>query len=74
MTSTAHHYAHYGVWQRGGYDQNAWSEKKRLEKLNSMYNNPVNRRLVKEPGDWPWSSWRFYYLGGASVLLMDRMS
>ena len=29
--------------------------------------------LVKEPGDWPWSSWRFYHLGDASVLAMDRM-
>ena len=54
-------------------DLNVWSEKKRLEKLNYMHNNPVNCCLVKEPGDWAWSSWRFYYLGDASVLAMARM-
>jgi len=25
-----------------------------------VHNNPVNCCLVKEPGDWPWSSRRFY--------------
>ena len=28
-------------WQKGGHDLNIWSEKKRLEKLNYMRNNPV---------------------------------
>jgi hypothetical protein len=28
---------------------------------------------VEKPGDWPWSSWRFYYLEDSSVLAMDRM-
>jgi REP element-mobilizing transposase RayT len=52
---------------------NIWSEKKRLEKLNYMHNNPVKRGLVAQPGDWPWSSWRFYYLGDRSVLAMDTV-
>jgi putative transposase len=73
LPPTVHHHAHYRVWGRGGYDLNIWSEKKQLEKLNYMHNNPVKRGLVKAPGDWPWSSWRFYYLGDASVLAMDRM-
>jgi hypothetical protein len=38
-----------------------------------MHNNPVKRGLVKEPGDWPWSSWRFYFLRDASLLAMDRV-
>jgi len=54
------------------YDLNIWSEKKRLEKLTYMHNNPVKRGLAKEPGDWPWSSWRFYYREDASLLAMDR--
>ena len=41
--------------------------------LDSMHNNPVTRGLVNSPEDWPWSSWRFYYLGDASILRMDRM-
>jgi len=46
---------------------------KRREKLNYMHNNPVKRGRVSSPGDWPWSSWRFYFLHDASVLRMDRL-
>jgi REP-associated tyrosine transposase len=71
LPPTVHHHAHYRVWQRGGYDLNVWSEKKRLEKLTYMHNNPVKRGLVSQPEDWPWSSWRFYYLADSSILSMD---
>ncbi len=50
-----------------------WCEKKRVEKLNYMHGNPTKRRLVAEPGDWQWSSWRFYQLGDVSVLATDRI-
>ena len=73
LPSTVHDEAQCRVWQRRFYDMNIWTEKKQLEKLNYMHNNPVQRRLVKEPGEWPWSSWRFYYLEDASVLAMDRV-
>ena len=73
LPPTVHHHAHYRVWNRRGYDMNIWSEKKRLEKLAYMHNNPVKRRLVNNPGEWPWSSWRFYNLGDASLLSMDPM-
>ena len=55
------------------YDMNIWSPKKRDEKLNYMHNNPVKRGLLKHPGDWPWSSWRFYFWNDASILGMDKM-
>ena len=71
---SVHHHAHYRVWHRGGYDMNIWSEKKRKEKLTYMHNNPVKRGLVGQPGDWPWSSWRFYYLEDSSLLSMDPAS
>ena len=73
LPPSVHHPAHFRVWQRGGYDLNIWSPRKRREKLNYMHANPVARRLVEQPGDWPWSSWRFYYLDDASILSMDRM-
>ncbi|MGD0007471.1 MAG: hypothetical protein ABSE93_02850 [Terriglobia bacterium] len=50
-----------------------YSEKKRREKLDYMHNNPVKRGLVSSPGDWPWSSWGFYFLQDASILRMDRL-
>jgi putative transposase len=50
-----------------------WTAKKVQEILNYMHSNPVKRGLVKEPGDWAWSSWRFYYLSDGSLLTMDRV-
>ena len=73
LPASVHHPAHYRVWQRRFYDMNVWSQKKLLEKLNYMHNNPVKRGLVAEPGDWPWSSWRFYHLGDCSILEMDAL-
>ena len=29
-------------------------------KLRYLHRNPVKRGLVKEPGDWKWSSFRHY--------------
>jgi putative transposase len=60
LPESVHDESAYRVWQRRFYDLNLWSEKKRLEKLNYMHANPVKRRLVERPGDWPWSSWRFF--------------
>jgi len=31
----------------------------------------VTRGLVERPEEWPWSSYRFYELGDATVLKMD---
>ena len=73
LPPSVHGHAHFRVWQRRFYDMNIWSPKKRDEKLTYMHNNPVKRGLVKQPGDWPWSSWRFYFLNDASLLKMDPM-
>jgi putative transposase len=50
-------------WQRRYYDFNVWSEEKRIEKLRYIHRNPVVRGLVKEPEQWPWSSFRHYAAG-----------
>jgi REP-associated tyrosine transposase len=47
-------------WQRRFYDFNVWSLKKRVQKLHYMHMNPMNRKLVDHPKDWPWSSFLFY--------------
>lgn len=47
-------------WQARFHDFNVYTEGKKKEKLNYMHANPVIRRLVKHPKDWPWSSWGFY--------------
>jgi len=50
---------------------NTWTAKRVEEVLNYLPNNPVKRGLVKEPGDWPWSGRRYYFLQDASLLAMD---
>ena len=58
-------------WQPRFYDFNVWSAKKVREKLEYMHLNPVTRKLVAHPKDWPWSSWSFYAQGKAGLLPID---
>jgi putative transposase len=58
-------------WHRRSYDFNVWSSKKRIEKLEYMHRNPVTRKLVEHPKDWPWSSWSFYGRGEAGLIPID---
>jgi putative transposase len=52
--------SHRRFWQRRFYDFSVWSLKKRVEKLHYMHMNPLKRKLVHHPRDWPWSSFSFY--------------
>jgi hypothetical protein len=68
-------------WQRRFYDFNVWSEKKPKEKpkeklkenLEYMHANPVQRKLVQHPKDWPWSSWTHYAGKGKGRIRMDSI-
>src|SRR5271157_1462519 len=48
-------------WQRRYFDLNIYSRAKVPEKLHYMHGNPVKAKLVQHPGDWPWSSWCYWY-------------
>ena len=58
-------------WQARFYDFNVYSERKKIEKLNYMHANPVMRKLVGHPKDWPWSSWGFYARTGKVLISLD---
>jgi putative transposase len=58
-------------WQRRFYDFNVWSAKKVKEKLEYMHANPLKRKLVTHPKDWPWSSWSYYEQGEEGLLRID---
>jgi len=58
-------------WQPRFYDFNIWSKQKVREKLEYMHANPVTRKLVDHPKDWPWSSWGFYAKGEAGLVKID---
>jgi putative transposase len=50
-------------WQRRYFDFNVYSANKLREKLQYIHANPIHRKLVTHPRDWPWSSWGFYAYG-----------
>jgi putative transposase len=58
-------------WQARYYDFNVWSEHKFVEKLRYIHRNPVTRRLVARPEDWPWSSFRHYVNGETGVVEIE---
>jgi REP-associated tyrosine transposase len=60
-------------WQRRFYDFNVWSGEKKKEKLEYMHANPVKRKLVQHPKDWPWSSFSFYASGEAGLIPIDAV-
>ena len=60
-------------WQPRFYDFNVWSVRKKNEKLHYMHMNPVKRGLVRNPKDWPWSSYRAYMEIEPVLLPVDRV-
>ncbi len=58
-------------WQKRFYDFNVWSSEKLKEKLNYIHANPVQRKLVQHPKEWPWSSWSFYANGDYGLVRID---
>ncbi|MGA3328668.1 MAG: transposase [Terriglobia bacterium] len=74
LPPTVHSDAYHQVWQRRDVPFSVFTEKKHREKLDYLHSNPVQRRLVGSPDQWPWSSLRFYYLNDSSVLTMDRLA
>jgi putative transposase len=47
-------------WQKRYHDRNLRDVQEFTVKLRYLHRNPVKRGLVKEPGDWKWSSFRHY--------------
>ena len=44
----------------------------RAEKLDYIHQNPVKRRLVREPEHWVWHSYRHYAYGESGPVLMNE--
>ena len=58
-------------WQRRFYDFNVRTERKRIEKLRYLHQNPVTRGLVEKPEDWQWSSFRHYAFDELYVVTVE---
>jgi hypothetical protein len=53
------------------YDRNVRDAEEFAVKLRYLHRNPVKRGLVKEPGDWSWSSFRHYALREVGVVEIE---
>ncbi|MHB9036239.1 MAG: transposase [Armatimonadota bacterium] len=68
MASHANGTARYTAWKEQPRALFVWSRPVLQQKIDYIHNNPCRRSLVEHPGDWPYSSWRFYEGDGRSLL------
>jgi putative transposase len=59
-------------WQARFFDFNVHRQGKKIEKLNYMHANPVKRKLVQHPKEWPWSSWCHYRNNERGLIRIDN--
>jgi len=60
LTITRNGLPRFALWQRRCFDHNCRSEESLQNIVDYCHFNPVKRGLVKEPGNWQWSSYRWY--------------
>lgn len=68
MAKHANGKASYAAWKEQTRDLAIWNKPKLHTMMGYIHDNPVRRHLVEHPGDWPFSSWRFYESGEPGVL------
>jgi REP element-mobilizing transposase RayT len=69
---TATERAEYKVWQDSFWEQIIYTEEFLKQKLNYIHLNPVRAGMVKSAEEYPYSSYRNYYLGDNQLIDIDR--
>ncbi len=59
------------LWQPRFYDFNVGNEQTPREKLDFIHSNPLKRGLVKNPADWPSSSYLNYQPAKTGLIPID---
>jgi len=59
------------VWQDSYWDKNIFSERFLRQKLNYMHRNPVRAKLVEQPEDYAYSSYRNYIANDNTLTEID---
>ena len=63
--------AEYKVWQDSFWEQSIYTEKFLKQKLDYIHLNPVRAGIVEAAADYPYSSYRNYYLGDNQLIEID---
>ena len=64
--------AKLAIWKEQARAVGIVSEAVLRTKIEYVHKNPVSRKLVDEPSQYLWSSWRNYYIEDESVLRIDK--
>jgi len=59
------------VWKERAKGEPIYSDRVMKQKLDYIHMNPVKRGLVTNPEDYPYSSYRNYYLNDDSIIQID---
>jgi putative transposase len=71
FTKHARGKAIHRVWKERAKGEPIYSDRVMKQKLDYIHMNPVKRGLVKNPEDYPYSSFRNYYLNDHSIIKID---
>jgi putative transposase len=63
--------AEHKVWQDSFWEQCIYTEDFPRQKLNYIHLNPVRAGIVKDAAEYPYSSYRNYYLGDKQLIEID---
>ena len=63
--------ADYKVWQDSFWEQTIYTQKFLEQKLNYIHLNPVRAGICATAEDYPYSSYRNYYLGDIQLIEID---
>lgn len=55
---------HRGIWQRRFWEHQIRDERDLQSHIDYIHYNPVKHGLVREPHDWPWSTYHKYVESG----------
>lgn len=67
----SNHPSQHAVWKERTRCLPIYSDKVMKIKLDYIHNNPLKAGLVKEPGDYLYSSFRNYYLNDNNIFKVD---
>lgn len=64
--------AEHKVWQDSFWEEVVFTEKFLCQKLNYIHMNPVRARLINEPQEYPYSSYRNYEFDDNTIIEIDK--
>ncbi|OGW84406.1 MAG: hypothetical protein A2987_02275 [Omnitrophica bacterium RIFCSPLOWO2_01_FULL_45_10] len=62
------------IWQKRFYDEGIRDAAMLMQKIEYIHNNPLRKKLVGSLGDYPHSSYHWYFGNNKSALAIDHLN